>query len=52
MATLTADYEGRTMAVGPLSPLRQPPALDLCSRHGDTLSAPDRWELIRHDPER
>ncbi|MGE4429032.1 MAG: DUF3499 family protein [Solirubrobacteraceae bacterium] len=51
-ATLTADYEGRTMAVGPLSPVRQPPALDLCARHEVTLSPPDGWTLLRHDPNR
>lgn len=52
VATLTADYDGRTMAVGPLSPDRQPPALDLCPRHRDTLSPPDGWVLLRHDPAR
>ncbi|MGD9606252.1 MAG: DUF3499 family protein [Leucobacter sp.] len=52
VSTLTADYEGRVMAVGPLSPLKQPPALDLCSRHRDTLSPPDGWVLLSHDPDR
>jgi len=51
VATLTADYEGRLMAVGPLSPAPQPPALDLCTRHRDTLSAPEGWELLRHASE-
>ncbi|MGI8392657.1 DUF3499 family protein [Leucobacter sp. W1038] len=48
-ATLTADYPDRVMAVGPLSPLRTPPALDLCARHRDALTPPDGWELIAHD---
>ncbi|MGK0722233.1 DUF3499 family protein [Leucobacter sp. W1478] len=48
VATLTADYADRMMAVGPLSPLRTPPALDLCPRHRDALSPPDGWELIVH----
>ncbi|MBU3994305.1 MAG: DUF3499 domain-containing protein [Actinobacteria bacterium] len=49
VATLTADYPDRVMAVGPLSPLRTPPALDLCARHRDALTPPDGWELIAHD---
>ena len=49
VATLTADYADRVMAVGPLSPLRTPPALDLCPRHRDALTPPDGWELIAHD---
>ena len=52
IATLTADYGDRVMAVGPLSPLRTPPALDLCARHRDLLSAPDGWQLIRYAAER
>ena len=50
--TLTADYSERVMAVGPLSPARMPPALDLCARHGDALSPPEGWALLRHDPRR
>jgi len=49
VATLTADYPDRVMAVGPLSPLRTPPALDLCARHRDALTPPDGWELLAHD---
>lgn len=37
------------MAVGPLSPEPQPPAHDLCARHLEALSAPEGWELIRHE---
>lgn len=50
--TLTADYSERVMAVGPLSPVRMPPALDLCDRHGEALSPPEGWTLFRHDPKR
>ncbi len=50
--TLTADYAERIMAVGPLSPVRTPPALDLCARHRDALTPPSGWQLLRHDPER
>lgn len=50
--TLTADYEDRAMAVGPLSPVRMPPALDLCGRHREALAPPDGWRLISHDPSR
>lgn len=52
VATLTADYSGSVMAVGPLSPERTPPALDLCARHRDRLSPPAGWTLMRHDPGR
>lgn len=48
VATLTADYEGRTMAVGPLSPVRMPPALDLCERHRDALTPPEGWHLLSY----
>lgn len=50
--TLTADYAARMVAVGPLSPERMPPALDLCERHRETISPPDGWQLIAHDPDR
>jgi len=48
--TLTADYTDRLMAVGPLSPERTPPALDLCERHSEALTPPEGWRLMRHDP--
>lgn len=50
--TMTADYSERIMAVGPLSPVRTPPAHDLCQRHSDALTPPAGWELLRHEPER
>lgn len=50
--TLTADYTERVMAVGPLSPVRMPPALDLCAKHSEALSPPEGWTLLRHDPGR
>ncbi|MDI6023778.1 DUF3499 family protein [Leucobacter sp. UT-8R-CII-1-4] len=46
--TLTADYTDRMMAVGPLSPERTPPALDLCERHAESLAPPEGWQLVRH----
>lgn len=52
VATLTADYDGCEMAVGPLSPERTPPALDLCAKHRDRLRPPAGWTLVRHDPGR
>lgn len=52
IATLTADYDGRVMAVGPLSPVRMPPALDLCARHREALTPPEGWVLLAHDAER
>ena len=50
--TLTADYTDRLMAVGTLSPVRTPPALDLCGRHSEALTPPEGWQLMRHDPSR
>ena len=50
--TLTADYTDRLMAVGPLSPVRMPPALDLCERHSEALTPPEGWQLMRHNPSR
>lgn len=50
--TLTADYDDRVMAVGPLSPTRTPPAHDLCDRHASVLTPPTGWQLLRYDPER
>lgn len=50
--TLTADYTERIMAVGPLSPVRMPPALDLCARHGAALRPPKGWQLLKHDQDR
>lgn len=50
--TLTADYAERMVAVGPLSPERNPPALDLCARHREAIAPPDGWSLIVHDPSR
>ena len=49
--TLTADYTDRMMAVGPLSPERTPPALDLCQKHAEALAPPEGWELVRHSAE-
>ena len=40
------------MAVGPLSPERTPPALDLCAEHRDALHPPEGWTLVEHDPAR
>lgn len=51
-ATLTADYGDRMMAVGPLSPERTPPALDLCDAHREALRPPEGWTLVEHDPSR
>lgn len=51
-STLTADYTDRIMAVGPLSPVRTPPALDLCARHSRSLTPPEGWQLLRHDARR
>ncbi|MGO1539262.1 MAG: DUF3499 family protein [Leucobacter sp.] len=48
VATLTADYENRVMAVGPLSPEPVFQAHDLCERHTARLSPMSGWSIVRH----
>ncbi|MEB4615446.1 DUF3499 family protein [Leucobacter sp. M11] len=49
-STLTYDYEGSVMALGPLSPVPAPHSYDLCAEHAGRLTAPAGWELLRHNP--
>lgn len=46
--SLSFDYAERLAAIGPLGP---PPAAnvqDLCALHGERLSVPKGWLIIRH----
>jgi hypothetical protein len=45
--TLTYVYDDRMVVVGPLSPIADPHALDLCPRHEARLVAPNGWLLTR-----
>ncbi|GAA3588310.1 hypothetical protein GCM10022198_09830 [Klugiella xanthotipulae] len=46
--TLTYDYAGCAMAIGPLSPTADPNSYDLCQIHSDRLTPPANWTLLRH----
>jgi len=46
-ATLTYVYDDRMVVVGPLSPVAEPHAFDLCPRHEGRLVAPQGWLVTR-----
>lgn len=46
--TLTYDYAGSLVVVGPLSYVHEPHGYDLCTRHANTLSVPQGWQIMRH----
>jgi len=46
-ATLTFDYAGSTAVLGPLAVYAEPHSYDLCERHGQRLTAPRGWDVIR-----
>jgi hypothetical protein len=48
VATFTYDYASSTVVLGPLSPARAPHGFDLCAEHAERLSAPQGWQVIRH----
>jgi hypothetical protein len=45
--TLTYVYADQTAVLGPLSTYAEPHAYDLCDVHGERLSAPRGWEVVR-----
>lgn len=47
VATLTYVYADQTAVLGPLSLFAEPHAYDLCAAHGESLSAPRGWEVLR-----
>ena len=51
MSTLTFVYADQTAVLGPLSTYAEPHAYDLCVSHGDRLSAPRGWEVLRLAPD-
>lgn len=44
---MTYGYDDATAVLGPLSPVHDPSALDLCSDHAKTVTVPRGWTLIR-----
>ena len=51
MATLTYVYSDSTAVLGPLATYAEPHAYDLCEAHGQRLSAPRGWEVLRLGPD-
>ena len=47
ITTLTFDYPGQMVVVGPLAPAVDPSAYDLCRVHADRMSAPQGWDVVR-----
>ncbi|MEJ7628738.1 MAG: DUF3499 domain-containing protein [Nocardioidaceae bacterium] len=46
-STLTYVYADQTAVLGPLATYSEPHCYDLCDRHGDKMTAPRGWEVIR-----
>ncbi|MCX6427353.1 MAG: DUF3499 family protein [Actinobacteria bacterium] len=47
--TLTYVYAESVAVVGPLATFAEPHAYDLCSSHGDRLTVPNGWNVIRQE---
>lgn len=48
MSTLSYDYADALVAVGPLSPERDPHGYDLCAEHTNSLALPRGWRALRY----
>jgi hypothetical protein len=44
-------YADQTAVVGPLATYAEPHSYDLCELHGERLSAPRGWEVLRLAPD-
>ena len=51
VATLTYVYADSTAVLGPLATYAEPHCYDLCEVHGDRLTAPRGWEIVRLAPD-
>ncbi len=49
--TLTYVYADQTAVLGPMSLYAEPHAYDLCAEHGERLSAPRGWDVLRLAPD-
>ncbi|WP_327297271.1 MULTISPECIES: DUF3499 domain-containing protein [unclassified Streptomyces] len=47
VATLTYVYADSTAVLGPLATYAEPHCYDLCAEHGERLTAPRGWEVVR-----
>lgn len=48
VSTLTYVYADSMAVLGPLSARPEPHSYDLCSRHSQSLSAPQGWQVVRY----
>ncbi|MEO6822165.1 MAG: DUF3499 domain-containing protein [Candidatus Nanopelagicales bacterium] len=51
VATLTYVYADSTAVLGPLATYAEPHCYDLCSPHGQRMTAPKGWEIVRLEPD-
>ncbi|MFM7145651.1 MAG: DUF3499 domain-containing protein, partial [Actinomycetales bacterium] len=51
IATLTYVYADSTAVLGPLATYAEPHCYDLCDIHGERLTAPRGWEVVRITPD-
>jgi len=51
VCTLTFVYADQIAVLGPLSTYAEPHAYDLCAGHGERLSVPRGWEVLRLAPD-
>jgi len=49
--TLTYVYADSTAVLGPLATYAEPHCYDLCEVHGERLTAPRGWEILRLAPD-
>ncbi|WP_259365291.1 DUF3499 domain-containing protein [Flaviflexus equikiangi] len=47
VVTMTYNYGEATAVVGPLSPVAQKGALDLCEDHAQSVTVPRGWSMVR-----
>ncbi|QOQ38328.1 DUF3499 domain-containing protein [Trueperella pecoris] len=47
VATMTYGYREATAVIGPLSPVPQQGAFDLCKDHANHVTVPVGWQMIR-----
>jgi hypothetical protein len=49
VSTLTYVYADSMAVLGPLSLNHEPHSYDLCAIHAERLSAPQGWQIVRHE---
>jgi len=45
--TLTYNYADSTAVIGSLATFSEPHAYDLCEKHGESLTVPNGWNVIK-----